>query len=68
MFIEKYTLIIPFRLNNNSNISLQDDTTPFKLDNSNVEINLNENHGGNLKFIILKIKKTSFHFIMTLKK
>ena len=68
MFIEKYTLIIPFRLNNNSNISIQDDTTPFKLDNYNVEINLNENHGGNFKIYYFENQKDILPFYNDFKK
>lgn len=48
MYIEKYTLIIPFKLNNNSTISIKDSSL-FQLEKYTVELKLDELHKGHFK-------------------
>ena len=46
MYIKKYTLRIPFKLNGNSNISVEDDETVFDLKNYNVKVDFDNKYEG----------------------
>lgn len=67
MFVEKYTLILPFILNDNSSISIKNNQT-FILEKYNVEINLTENHEGNFKIYYFENQEDIFPFYNNFKK